>query len=296
MANKKVSKLGSFLLGGMVPLGFLYLVRPKLAFVYFLGALILPLFAIPIAALHCFYLATKNSEFKNRPFYSSGYGLVVAFIFSVVIFGFFRSLVFVPYKISSGSMQPTLFINDFILIDKLHYGGSRGSLLDYFFKQREIELGDVMVYRFPPKPSVNYIHRVIAGPNDEVSYFNKKLSINGKPVSTEALPEFFDESVMRYFKQSQEKLGDKAHNLILDDERPAFIPGADDFVFRDRCNYTLDGVACKVPEGHYFMMGDNRDNSLDSRYLGFVPDANIVGRAFFVWMNFGNLDRIGAFN
>ena len=156
--------------------------------------------------------------------------------------------------------------------------------------------GDVMVFRYPPRPSVDYIKRVIAIPGDEVAYLNKKLSINGKPVPTETLPEFFDESVMRYFKQSQEKLGEKTHNLIVDDERPAFIPGADDFTFRDRCNYTVEGVVCKVPDGHYFMMGDNRDNSLDSRYWGFVPDANIVGKAFFVWMNFGNLGRIGAFN
>jgi signal peptidase I len=151
-----------------------------------------------------------------------------------------------------------------------------------------------MVFRYPPRPSVDYIKRVVGIPGDEVAYLNKKLTINGKAVPTEVLPEFFDESVMRYFKQTQEKLGDQTHNLIVDDERPAFIPGADDFVFRNQCNYTVEGVICKVPDGHYFMMGDNRDNSLDSRYWGFVPDANIVGKAFFVWMNFGNLGRIGS--
>jgi signal peptidase I len=153
-----------------------------------------------------------------------------------------------------------------------------------------------MVFRYPPRPSVDYIKRVVAIPGDEVAYLNKKLSINGKLVPTENLPEFFDESVMRYFKQTQEKLGNQPHNLILDDDRPSFIPGAEDFPYRDQCNYTVEGVVCKVPKGHYFMMGDNRDNSLDSRYWGFVPDANIVGRAFFVWMNFGNLGRIGSFN
>ena len=83
---------------------------------------------------------------------------------------------------------------------------------------------------------------------------------------------------------------------MIDDERPAFVPGADDFVYKKNCHYSVEGVVCKVPEGHYFMMGDNRDNSMDSRYWGFVPDKNIVGKAFWVWMNFSSLKRIGSFN
>jgi signal peptidase I len=240
---------------------------------------------------------TDTGEARDRLLMQPWWLDWTAGLFPVILVVFvLRSFLFEPFKIPSGSMIPTLWIGDLILVNKFHYGIRLPVANIKITPGTPVARGDVMVFRYPPRPSVDYIKRVVGLPGDEVAYLNKKLSINGKPVPTEALPEFFDESVMRYFKQSKEKLGDKAHNLIVDDERPAFIPGADDFAFRDRCNYTVEGVVCKVPEGHYFMMGDNRDNSLDSRYWGFVPDANIVGKAFFVWMNFGNLGRIGSFN
>ena len=152
------------------------------------------------------------------------------------------------------------------------------------------------MFRYPPQPSVDYIKRVVGVPGDEVAYLNKRLAINGKEVPTTAQPDFFDESTMRYFKQFEEVLGEKPHRVLNNPDAPAFVQGAANFPYRDNCRYSVEGVVCKVPQGHYFMMGDNRDNSLDSRYWGFVPDQNIVGKAFFVWMNFGNLRRIGAFN
>jgi signal peptidase I len=218
-------------------------------------------------------------------------------LFPVIVVVFIlRSFLFEPFKIPSGSMIPTLPIGDLILVNKFHYGIRLPVANTKLTEGATVQRGDVMVFRYPPKPSVDYIKRVVGVPGDEVAYLNKRLSINGKLVSTQALPDFFDESTMRYFKHHSETLGARPHQTIQDDERPAFIPGADSFAGRENCNYTVEGVTCKVPAGHYFMMGDNRDNSLDSRYWGFVPDANIVGKAFFVWMNFGNLKRIGAFD
>jgi len=156
--------------------------------------------------------------------------------------------------------------------------------------------GDVMVFRYPPKPSLDYIKRVVGVPGDTVAYLNKRLTINGQAVPTDSVPEFFDEDAMRYFKQFEEKFGTQSHRVLNDEQRPPFVPGADKFPGSEGCNYTIEGVTCKVPEDHYFMMGDNRDNSMDSRYWGFVPEKNIVGKAFFVWMNFGNLKRVGSFH
>ena len=218
-------------------------------------------------------------------------------LFPVIIVVFLlRSFLFEPFKIPSGSMIPTLLINDLILVNKFHYGVRLPVINTKIFDNHTPQRGDVMVFRYPPKPSLDYIKRVVGVPGDEVSYLNKKLTINGKPLNKSALPDYFDQDTMRYSKQFEETSGDKKYLLLNDDDRPAFIPGADDFQYRENCRYNSEGVVCKVPEGHYFMMGDNRDNSLDSRYWGFVPDKNIVGKAFFVWMNFGNFKRIGSVN
>jgi len=218
-------------------------------------------------------------------------------LFPVIITVFLlRSFLFEPFKIPSGSMIPTLLVGDLILVNKFTYGIRLPVINKKITDGTPPQRGDVMVFRYPPKPSLDYIKRVVGVPGDEVAYLNKKLTINGQPLSTSAVPDYFEEDVMRYFPQFQETLGAKTHQLLNDPSRPAMVTGADEFPFRDHCRYSVEGVVCKVPEGHYFMMGDNRDNSLDSRYWGFVPDQNIVGKAFLVWMNFSSLKRIGSFN
>ena len=206
-----------------------------------------------------------------------------------------RSFLFEPFKIPSGSMIPTLRVGDLILVNKYHYGVRLPVLNTKLVGNNEPQRGDVMVFRYPPQPSLDYIKRVVGVPGDEVAYLNKVLTVNGQVVEKRSQPDFFDADGMRYARQFEETLGGKTYRILNEDERPAFIPGTTEFPFKDHCRYSAEGVSCKVPEGHYFMMGDNRDNSLDSRYWGFVPEANIVGKAFLVWMNFGDLKRIGRF-
>ena len=220
-------------------------------------------------------------------------------LFPVILVVFvLRSFLFEPFKIPSGSMIPTLLINDLILVNKFHYGVRLPVIHTKIIDNHSPQRGDVIVFRYPPKPSLDYIKRVVGVPGDEVAYLNKQITVNGKPVSQQALPDFFDADALRYSKQFEERTADgsRKYRILVEADRPAFIPAAEQFKFKENCRYSSEGMVCKVPPGHYFMLGDNRDNSLDSRFWGFVPEENIVGKAFFVWMNFGNLKRIGSFD
>ena len=218
-------------------------------------------------------------------------------LFPVIVCVFLlRSFLFEPFKIPSGSMVPTLLVGDLILVNKFDYGVRLPVLNKKVIANKDPQRGDVMVFRYPPDPRLDYIKRVVGLPGDEVAYLNQKLTLNGQPVPVKALGEFYDEDSLRYAPQFSEKLGEKDHRILVDPRRSSSL-GQDSprFPFAENCRYSAEGMSCKVPAGHYFVMGDNRDNSQDSRYWGFVPDENLVGRAFFVWMNFGNLGRIGGF-
>ena len=218
-------------------------------------------------------------------------------LFPVILIVFLlRSFLFEPFKIPSGSMVPTLLVGDLILVSKFHYGVRLPVLNKKIIDNHPVARGDVMVFRYPSDPRLDYIKRVVGLPGDEVAYLNQKLSINGKPVPATTQGEFFEADSLRYEPQFIETLGEVQHKILVNPGRQTYF-GADPktFPMAENCRYSPEGVVCKVPAGHYFMMGDNRDNSQDSRYWGFVPDENIVGKAFFVWMNFGNLGRIGAF-
>jgi len=219
-------------------------------------------------------------------------------LFPVILAVFLlRSFLFEPFKIPSGSMVPTLLVGDLILVNKYHYGVRLPVINAKVIANKDPRPGDVVVFRFPSDPRIDYIKRVVGVPGDEVAYLNQVLTINGKPVPTRSEGEYYDEDSMRYAQRFSEKLGDVEHRILVDPKRIAYYgPDPKTFPMHEACRYSAEGVVCKVPAGHYFVMGDNRDNSQDSRFWGFVPDQNVVGRAFFVWMNFGNLKRIGSFD
>jgi signal peptidase I len=217
----------------------------------------------------------------------------------LVVFGL-RSFLVEPFKIPSGSMMPTLLIGDFILVNKYTYGIRLPVINKKIVQLNNPERGDVMVFRYPGDPGLDYIKRVIGVPGDVVEYRDKKLSINGQAVPASNTGTYsYVASGLNYITAMvySERLNGVSHTMMTEPGKPAvYPPQVTDFPSRENCSYNAEGegFVCKVPKGQYFMMGDNRDASNDSRYWGFVPDENIVGKAFFIWMNFDDFGRIGT--
>ena len=239
------------------------------------------------------FLRNKRPKDAKEPWwveYANSFFPVILIVFLL------RSFLVEPFKIPSGSMVPTLLIGDFILVNKYTYGIRvpiiNSKVVDINMPKR----GEVMVFRYPEDPSLDYIKRVVGVPGDKVGWIEKRLVVNGIEVPRRVLPDYLHPERIHYSKHFMEKTGEIEHPILVEEDAPAAVPFAKAFPFRENCIYNIAGVECTVPPGHYFMMGDNRDNSADSRVWGFVPEENIVGRAFFIWFNFSEPSRFGSFN
>jgi signal peptidase I len=219
----------------------------------------------------------------------------ISFFPVILIVFLLRSFLVEPFKIPSSSMVPTLLVGDFILVNKYTYGIRLPVVNKKLIPIGAPERGDVMVFRFPQDPSLDYIKRVVALPGDRIEYRNKRVIINGTPVPVRQVDDYLSKERMQFSRRFVERLDGVEHEILLEDDSPAGFAPSPAFPFAGNCNYNTSGLACTVPPGHYFVMGDNRDNSSDSRVWGFVPDENIVGRAFFIWLNLNELGRFGSF-
>ncbi len=188
-----------------------------------------------------------------------------------------RSFLFEPFQIPSGSMIPTLEVGDFILVNKFEYGLRLPVTGTKILSVGEPQRGDVMVFKQPGRENINFIKRVIGLPGDKIRYSGKRLTVNGKPVPEEFVAQLSDDrSIYRLYKEGPvDRQHEIRKDLTINDPR-------------------AEGV-WEVPEGMYFMMGDNRDRSNDSRYWGMVPAKNIVGKAVYIWMHWPSWTQLPNF-
>ncbi len=229
----------------------------------------------------------KSQRYENRPKvvqWSAEFFPVILLVFVL------RGFIVEPFRIPSNSMMPTLLTGDFILVSKLDYGVSIPILNKKIIEFSKPKRGDVVVFRYPnyEKDSkykgADFIKRVVGIPGDKIIYHSDRLRVNGEKVHYQDVGSYkgVESGIkMTGFKHKVELLEDASHDVLLDP------------------NNDSRGVKATVPEGHYFVMGDNRSRSSDSRFWGFVPEEYIIGKAFGIWMHYDEslkFDRIGGFD
>lgn len=223
-----------------------------------------------IALFDVIFLAPKRKKNKKEKLpviidYARSFFPVLLIVFLL------RSFLFEPFRIPSGSLEPTLLVGDFILVNKFDYGIRLPVIHKKVAAIGDLKRGDIIVFRYPPNPSIDYIKRVIGLPGDHISYIDKVLYVNGKKIPQELVKktvDYSEDGLSWDVTQKQEDLFGVKHSIYQ-------IP--------DKANDDFKDIV--VPPGMYFAMGDNRDDSADSRYWGFVPDKNIIGKASVIWMS-----------
>ncbi|MBP9743704.1 MAG: signal peptidase I [Burkholderiales bacterium] len=246
------------------------------------------------------YWAKTRSNAKTRPHY-----IHYAYEFFPVVLGVFvlRAFLFEAYQIPSSSMRPNLTVGDFILVNKYTLGIREPFTNKVIIPINQVKRGDVVVFKDPLAKNRDLIKRVVAIGGDKIEYYNKRLAINGVPLNytedgsytySEDIPPQGDIEIDN--EQFIENLSGVKHRIITWDKiSPLVSAQVQTFPDSQNCTYQgNDGFTCIVPKGKYFMMGDNRDNSFDSRYWGFVTQDAILGKAIFVWLNFHDFKRIGT--
>ncbi len=283
------------------PAGMLYVARPRLAAAYFALALIIALgnmfvlrdrelagnavalLVAIICAIHAYRLA-GDSRVIRRPWYSRWHGLVgIVAAFAALAFGG-RAFLFEPFRLPSESMAPSIEARAHLIVKKWGYGnyGAYGIHLVRTGMSSEVRRGDIVVFEYPEDTALSYAKRIVGLPGDRISYYNKRLKINDEEVPIRRIGDYVHRDRAAPSLQYLERLGDREYAIRIEPEPPAGVPPVRAFPLSERCAYAAEGLSCRVPDGHYFVLGDNRDNSSDSRTWGFVPARNIIGKVQYI--------------
>lgn len=300
MPNKPKTWIAAVLGFLSPPVGLLYAAHAPAALAYFLAGLAIgvlgmislawrtpaslaTLVLMVVGAWHAWRLARSYPDEKPRPGYSRWYGLLGAVVGVSAIVLLFRSFLFEPFRAPSASMLPTVPVQASLIAQKWGYGhyGSFGRTLLRSPISAPLARGDLVVFEFPPDRSVVFVKRLVGLPGDKIAYRGKQLFINGAAVPLRPDGDFVDPDTHRTLGRFIEALPGGEHAVLIGEQAFPLRPESK-FPFSEQCRYGADEVACEVPAGHFYVLGDHRDNSNDSRMWGFVPADHIVGRIVFV--------------
>ena len=283
------------------PAGMLYVARPGRAAIYLVLLVVIAAASVFVArenqwaggaaaalvaiicAVQAYRFARDFREVK-RPWYGRGPGLLfVIAVFAGLALGV-RVFLVEPFRFPSASMLPSIEPGARLIVMKWGYG-NYGTYEIRFARaaiSSEVSRGDIVVFEYPEDRAVLFAKRIVGLPGDRVAYFNRRLWVNDQEVPRTRIGDYVRKDRVGGSPQYLERPGEREYPVLIETEAAAFVPPAKAFPFQERCTYTREGVSCGVPDGHYFVMGDNRDNSADSRNWGFVPAGNIVGKVQYI--------------
>jgi signal peptidase I len=298
----KPSKWLAAALGLLIPpAGMLYVARPGRAAIYLaLTAVIaianlfapregqwigdaLGLLVAIVCAVQAYRLS-RQSDVLRRPWYSRWPGLLLIIAaFAALALGT-RAFLLEPFRFMSASMLPSIEPGARLIVQKWGYG-NYATFGIHFARSgisSELSRGDIVVFEYPEKKALIYAQRIVGLPGDTIAYFSKRLWVNDQEAPRTRIGDYVRKDRSYGTPQYLERLGEREYPILIEAEGPAFIPPAKTFPLEGRCTFTKEGMSCRVPEGHYFVLGDNRDRSADSRIWGFVPAGNIVGKVQYI--------------
>ena len=300
--SAKPKKWIAALLGFFVsPLAFLYVGTPRWAGLSFLTAIALGTASFMMPGLDkslafsivtlviavtwtwlAYRIAGRQDEASVTRWYSRWYGMLgIIAVFAFVVLSL-RAFLYEPYRAPSSSMMPALPIGSNIMVQKWGFGhyGTYGLSFARGAISAPLERGDIIVFDYPRDRSQTWVKRLVGMPGDKITYRDKHLFINGVDVRGQKLDDYLDANELMYFSRYRETLGKVEHEVLFKDAAPAWL-GDDAYLLPQQCTVSHETIQCEVPRGNYFVMGDNRDNSADSRLWGFVPADAVIGKVVY---------------